>query len=527
MSKKDIKKNEEDPYIPLSERQAVSYEVSLQRYLEENGGHFLRDEDGSLHIILNGRRILLNYDRTNGGTAWLMLQACGISNLSAGAQAAIQRLRVYADDKADKIHFKRFSTFSESNKRIYVPIYGGKLLLITPNQIEVAQNGVNEDSFWVEHPCDLPFKYSGTDNIKGLKRFENLLVETQSCQVLEMRWFVAVFAGLMPYIRDVYTARFILELIGPSQNGKTTGARRFTRLHGVGDVKGNYSDAALGNSPDEGFIVLDNKEQGNFTRELIDYCLFLATGAERGRSRQDGTIRKHNKSRPVAIITTIEGVPKEELKNRCVRVEYIVSGEKFDNDEIIREIEAHRDEILSSIVVVLQTYLQIREENKPTPNPIPEFKGFFKAVCDLLRAYSQVAGKPEGWAESIITVWNSNISGREEDGNDLEQKIHSVLYEQENTVYATQIEHKTLEYEGKKGTLYVFQCADLLSLLQKLYHFDQMLPKDASAFSRRLRSSKFQQFTLLDEKSGLEALKRKGTRRVLGLFRTEKEEESQ
>src|SRR5581483_2088457 len=213
MGQKIIKKEDSNSIIPLSERQAAFYEKSLQKYLEENGGRFLRDENGLLHIIINGRRILLNYDRNNEGTARLMLHACSISNLSGAAQAAIQRLQVYASEKADKIHLKRFSAFSEDTKRIYITIHGGKPLLITANQIKLVDNGANEDSFWVEHPCDFPLNYSDIAPLKGLEKFENLLVKTQSCQVPEMKWFVAMYAGLMPYIRDAYTARFLLELI--------------------------------------------------------------------------------------------------------------------------------------------------------------------------------------------------------------------------------------------------------------------------------------------------------------------------
>jgi hypothetical protein len=36
-----------------------------------------------------------------------------------------------------------------------------------------------------------------------------------------------------------------MEHTGASQQGKTTGAQRFNILHGLGDVKGDYSVAAL------------------------------------------------------------------------------------------------------------------------------------------------------------------------------------------------------------------------------------------------------------------------------------------
>jgi hypothetical protein len=105
-----------------------------------------------------------------------------------------------------------------------------------------------------------------------------------------------------------------------TQQGKTTGAKRFILLHGLGDVTGDGSVAALANEPDQGLLVLDNKEQTNFDKRLIDYCLFLSTGGTRKRSSSDGTsTRSTNTFRPVGVITTIEGVFKAELCRGGVR----------------------------------------------------------------------------------------------------------------------------------------------------------------------------------------------------------------
>src|SRR5205085_8567591 len=143
-------------------------------------------------------------------------------------------------------------------------------------------------------------KYSTSNPKIGLDKFEELLVDTQSCRVPEMKWLVAMHEGLFPFIRDAYSARLIIEHIGGSQQGKTTGAVRFIRLHGLKDHHGNYSVAAIRNLGDIGLIVLDNKEQKNFDQELIDFCLFLATGAELGRSFSDGRLRT-SKSSPVGV----------------------------------------------------------------------------------------------------------------------------------------------------------------------------------------------------------------------------------
>ncbi len=370
--------------------------------MDEQKGIFVKNEDGTLHIIVNKCRIELNYSPENYSLARLFLRVCGINTLSLIAKNTIQRLMVHADDKANRMRLKRFAAFSSESSTIYVPLVDGSLLHISDEGRHCLPNGQNCASIWVEHPENNPLKYLPEVDIRGtLAAFEDLIVTIQACKISEMRWFVAMHEGFFPYIRDAFSARFILVHIGPSQHGETTGAQRFTLLHGLGEVKGDFSVAALANDGDCGFLVLDNKEQANFEQNLIDHCLFLSTGAQRGRSSQAGHVRK-SASRPVTVITSIEGVPKKELQNRCVEIEYRLTKGCESRGGIETEISRRRDEICSSMMSVLHTYLRVRAERRPTPNPVPNFPEHFMALCDLLRAYGELAGRPKEWSKLII-----------------------------------------------------------------------------------------------------------------------------
>jgi len=216
----------------------------------------------------------------------------------------------------------------------------------------------------------------------------------------------------------------------------------------------------------------------------------------------------------VGVITTIEGVWKEELKKRCVTVEYVVKGTESNRGAVEREIQQRRHEIGSGLMIVLQRYIQIKGQHS-TPNPISEFKEHFTALCDLLRAYGEVARKDEGWAERIITKWDEVISNREEDEEDeLEQPLLRVFAEVKNYH-----EFDTLEvvFEGQKGKLYITTCNELLTALQKLRLYDRTFPKDAKGLSQRLHSAKFKAFRFLNTDS-VEALKRSSTKRPIGFF---------
>jgi hypothetical protein len=115
----------------------------------------------------------------------------------------------------------------------------------------------------------------------------------------------------------------------------------------------------------------------------------------------DGTVRPTHEGRPVAVLTTIEGVPKRELQNRIIAADYLVTGEKLRRDPIEAEIKRERHSILSALVAVFQRFLRIRGQ-LPVPNAIPNFKENFEADADLLHAFAAVSGKEPWGLEALF-----------------------------------------------------------------------------------------------------------------------------
>jgi hypothetical protein len=166
---------------------------------------------------------------------------------------------------------------------------------------------------------------------------------------------------------------------------------------------------------------------------------------------------------------------------------------------------------------VLQRYLQIRGRYS-SPNPMQNFEEHFTALCDLLRAYGDVAGKPNGWAEEIIEKWDEVFSRRgEEDEDELEQPLVRVFREADGE---DGVKLCRIEFEGKRGWLHVITCTLLLSMLQRLRLYDRTLPVTPNGLSRRLHSAKFRAFRFLDCESApeLEQLRRTAKRRPIGFF---------
>jgi hypothetical protein len=496
------------------------YARQLMNDIGKLNGRYLRDEAGRYYVVVRGQRVSLTDAPDNLPMAFLILQACNVSMHSQAARAAIQRVQVEAAKKAGQMQLRFFSALSRDSSRLYIPCAAGKLLLITADGITCAKNGENQDHFWVEHPNGGPLQHSSVDVATGLAHFERLLVETQACTLSAMRWLVAMHAGFFPYVRDSCPGRFLLELIGPAQSGKTSGAQRFTLLQGLGDVKGDFSPAALSALGDIGLLVLDNREQANFTQPLIDFCLFLATGAERGRAEVDGRLRTSRGGRPVAMITTIEGVVKAELQERCVEVQYGVSGQKLLRAPIEREISELRHEIQSAMIQVLARYFQFRGQRPVTVNPVPNFEEHFTTLCDLLRAFGEIAGKPPEWADEIIHVWNATILSADEQEDDLEHPITRVINECVSTWPDTRLKEELFTYEGLNGELYVTTARDLLTFLQKLNLRNLALPQNAQGLSRRLKSCRFSSLKFLPtDTPGVAGLKRTSGKKPIGFFR--------
>jgi hypothetical protein len=266
--------------------------------------------------------------------------------------------------------------------------------------------------------------------------------------------------------------------------------------------------------PDPGLLALDNKEHGNFDRQLIDYCLFLATGAARGRSNSDGEVRTSG-TRPVGVITSIEGIPKHELQKRCAIIEYAKQPTTLRLGPIEKALKQNRDLIGSSLMRVLRRYFEIKNNELDLPNPIPEFEEHFTALCLLLMAYGDVAGKSREWASGIIGEWGRTLGEREADETDLEQPLLRLL---RDPIMTGEVSREQITHNGCCGTLHITEMGVLLTMLQQLNRQDLALPKNAAGLGRRLRSTTFQGLSILDENSGLDCLRRTRSTRPVGVF---------
>ena len=475
----------------------------------------------------------------------MQIKYSGVATAEFRGRAICQHVAVLGSQQAAHMRLAKFSAVSNDKRRLYLPIAGGDLLEITAEGLNRVPNGGNTSSIWLEHPQEKPPKYLPDCNVReALADFERLCVETQACAPAS-RWLVAMHESLMPYVRDCVSARMLVEHIGPSQHGKTSGAQRFTVLHGLGEVLGDVSTAYLRNNCDGmGLMVLDNKEQANYGQDLISLLLFAATGARHGRSTQDGLAREMS-DRPIVVLTSIEGLYKQELQKRTICIPYggALQEAHRDRDYIEEQIELRRDLMVSGLCHVLREFLSMKPEQvderlrKLPVNPWPEFQGYVRVLARLLYAYATLRGSPLTWADEILSGWFQTLgtASAEREDDVIETHVQQALdlYEairakKESFVEvspASEMLFSAIQrvpnypHKVKRGTLYITNASRLLSAMRSNNIGIKDLPKNATGMGKRLESGQWAMLQVVKEDDDKQLLRRTSGQRKLGIFR--------
>jgi hypothetical protein len=529
--------------IPFDVRQAAE---NVVLGIAAEGGSFIHIGE-KIFILLRGRRVEVSPEFGNHAYAALQIKYSGKGTAEFVGKAICQRVAVQGSEQASNIRLAKFSALSKDKARLYLPTDDGSLLQITCDGVKPIPNGDNPDSVWLEHPRNDAFKFIPDCNVaQELARFEQLCVKSQSCSESHS-WFVAMHEGLLPYIRDFVKARMLVEHLGPSQQGKTSGAQRFTKLHGLGEVLGDVTAAYFRNSCDSlGLAVLDNKEHDDQTREMIQLLLFAATGAQNGRSMQDGSAREM-KDRPVVALTSIEGVFKRELQKRVLYIPYGVrlNDNHSDRDHIEDQIAEHRNKLGTALCHVLKRFIgqnceQVTNRLKALQaTPFPEFGSYMQVMGRLLFAYEQEAGLRRGWAEPIINNWFQTFGNvTEPEGDEFEAHVDSLiklceavrdkscqldLPPQQRILLDCFERHEDYRYGEETGTLYITSASKLLNAMAMNRIGNNSVPKTAQAVGRRLEQAKWATLKVL-KASDDARLKRRSNERVIGIFQPKEPE---
>lgn len=233
-------------------------------------------------------------------------------------------------------------------------------------------------------------------------------------------------------------------------------------------------------------------------------------------------MRKRKTGRPVSAITTIEGVIKTELQNRCVQISLTKQHPTLLRGPIEAEIHRCRNEIYSAMVLVIARYLAIRKCIADYAIPRPTFAEHFIEISHLLHAHAEISGKPDGWADKQIKNWNIALAKAEPVEDDLEHLISHILDSTERERVNSSFCVQDFTHEGRIGKLFITTSGELLIAIRVLGVRDMKLPQTPQALSRRLNSGNYQSFTVFKADSlDIPELARTDSRRPIALFRPE------
>jgi hypothetical protein len=124
----------------------------------KSGAQCLRDGSGEPWVVLGSERIVLNRKRHNLAVARLLNQVVGIGTMTIEARPTIQRLQIWANERAKAVNFRKFAAVY--GNRLFVPLSNAGCWSSVATVQFKWKNGTNVDRVWIEHPYDVPMEPS-------------------------------------------------------------------------------------------------------------------------------------------------------------------------------------------------------------------------------------------------------------------------------------------------------------------------------------------------------------------------------
>lgn len=481
--------------------QGIARRDLLLTWINKHGMTF---NDGGKQLVLIEGMGVASLVPSCAMTEYLLTTVLGISSAFREGKDAINFLRAWILINAPTVMAATLAMALPG--RIYIPARTG-LLRITPSGVDSVRNISNEDRVWVTHPRNDPMAVDLTTYRQlchdGLLAIERTIVGQMSVREPAMAWFSTVNGLWAPFLRQLFGARFITVHIGPSQAGKTTGAQLLLDALNLGAVVGDSSTAGL-YSHDFGLLVMDNLELENWSPDIVRFVLQAATGARRIRGSRHGAPTESTFDQ-VVFVTSIEGGPRVELRERFALVEFQRSPQAFSRHDATAAVVEARGLIHAAIIATLERYLAMPSHPK-TGKALNNFSDHYAAICGVMRCIGELLGRT-GWAEEILQQWDRTLLASEQ----VERRSDELEAEVLNAIRMLTGRAQPFTYGGTDGRLYACTATELCNA---------MGAKNPSTLGRRLRGARFEELRILTDKEvrDVPGLKRTADVRTLGIF---------
>ena len=407
-AEKEDKKDKKDEKDEKDEKDKPSHEdlaKKVLRYIEDQDGRFLsiNGELYAVHVTSGGGRYRHPLQRGDLKLDQILLDAVHLTHSEQAGRAVIDRVRVYASEKASQVKYACFS--------LYVPTQGSAgTILVCDSSISLI--GVGAEGIRTLQPSEAkafylesvgqPWSYRELEPVRRLevaRAFCRYLGEAQS-RPPEGRVALALALSAFPFIRECLDMRPIFQFSGAPESGKSFTADRFAHLIYGHSGLVSMSEAALRRTSDP-LILLDDVER--LPQWMIDQLRRAATGISNRTAQSAGVdyvVQDNGERNAIHLLTAIRIPADSPLLSRLWLFTFSKEhrNPEFRNELHIREeIVRHRDEILSFLLSVLAGAFKLQEkEGFPDlssygPLPAPRTMSAHAYLLLLLRAFDEVA----------------------------------------------------------------------------------------------------------------------------------------
>lgn len=329
------------------------------KWLEDNGGKFFHTPDGRALLFWDGNIYPVEADDS---FAALIYKLTRLNFKEKPGNFLPHVMKIKALNEGKRIEQVTWMHTDQARDTVYLNLSDeqNKIIKLAPGVDPVAiDNGTNDDRILLNRSFVIKeFNYQPkADEAEAVRAYKRLIMDNTATEA-PMRYFIGCWA-LSCFLLDFQSDRGLLQLIGTSGVGKSKTPERISYLfmgqNQVGQASGAGNVRVAAASP---VIFLDNIENKDLTRERVNFLLLLANSALKLKARGDSeTEVVQQKLNSLGMITSIEAIPGKipELLNRTfiVELDRAHRSTSYLHDEVVREIQHKRPEILSGLLKMI------------------------------------------------------------------------------------------------------------------------------------------------------------------------------
>lgn len=319
-------------------------------YFNTMGGFFVNGED--CRLFYNGK---IHHIGNNISFKALLYQTGGINYADNNTNKILEVVKAEAYQHGKHTTTMGWIHTNTQKKEIFFDLNNSSntIAKIQPGRIDLIQNGANDDQVLLEStPRMISINYQPGANVKeGMEKFKEILMDNFTCN--ESNKFYVAARVINTVILEFVKAKGLTKFSGNQGTAKSCAARLISYLVlgtdcvSQGSVASYRSEATK--SP---FIIPDNLEKENRTKDFLSFLLLAATGAinqKRDSNTNSDNVYEENKAQ--IITTSIEPFTESELVSRTFDISFSKKyrNKNFPGENLLKiEIERHRDLIMSS-----------------------------------------------------------------------------------------------------------------------------------------------------------------------------------